>query len=203
MRAPWVARRQAAPHATPVAPPTGGSLVAPVPRRNYHRSVAVFCCVFGAGTVPSKGREKRKETCRNRDNHRAEGQPCACVSAATCARIARIAAARRLNTRPSVRRASAAPRAGRCNLISAGRLGRLVAGWRFNRISICLVAASQCRRRRCRRHRRCCSRHTAQHGTHGSTAYGCQALRGQPWTSIFLGHSGVQLCRVRARPRAR
>ena len=117
--------------------------------------------------------------------------------------------AARPNTRPSVRRhvqrrASAAPRAGRCNLISAGRLGRLVAGWRFNRISICLVAASQCRRRRhrhrCRRHCRC-SRHTT-HKTR-STAYGCQALREQPWMSIFLGHSGVQLCRVRVRPRAR
>ncbi|KAH0948069.1 hypothetical protein HN011_004108 [Eciton burchellii] len=46
-----------------------------------------------------------------------------------------------------VRCALIAPRVGRCNSISAGWGGRLAAGWRFNRISICLVAASQCRRR--------------------------------------------------------
>lgn len=154
-------------------------LVAPVPRRNYRRPVAVFCCVFGAGTVPSKGEERRRHAVAIIT----EG---AAVCVREC-RVCRSDQAARPNTRPSVRRASAAPRAGRCNLISAGRLGRLVAGWRFNRISICLVAASQCRRR-CRRHRRCCSRHTAQDTQHRVR------LSGVTGTAMDVDIFGAQRC---------
>lgn len=99
-------------------------------------------------------------------------------------------------------------RAGRCNLISAGWGGRLAAGWRFNRISICLVAASQYRRR--------CTVVSPTptplpplpppplslllllfETRSAHTAYRMhQALRKQPWTSIFLGHSNSRLCRA-------
>ncbi|KYM98344.1 hypothetical protein ALC62_10954 [Cyphomyrmex costatus] len=57
LRASWVVRHQGAPH---VIPSPSGSSCRSRSQTELSSPVAVFCCVFGTGTVPSKGDKGRR-----------------------------------------------------------------------------------------------------------------------------------------------